>query len=54
MTIGLANTYLGYIPTPADFERGGYETWLARSSCCAPEVGPMPVEKATALLEGLS
>lgn len=27
-TIGLANGYSGYIPTPAQHELGGYETWL--------------------------
>lgn len=31
-TISLANGYNGYLPTPRDHERGGYETWLARSS----------------------
>ena len=51
--IGLANAYIGYIPLPEDFARGGYETWLARSSCCAPEVGPMLVDKAVGLLRSL-
>jgi hypothetical protein len=30
--IGLANAYMGYLPTPKQFELGGYETWPARSS----------------------
>jgi len=54
MPIGLANGYIGYIPTPVDFELGGYETWLARSSRCAPEVGAMLSDKAAALLERLA
>jgi len=31
-TICLANTYGGYIPPAHELERGGYETWRARSS----------------------
>lgn len=31
-TIGLANGYNGYLPTPAQHKLGGYETWRARSS----------------------
>ncbi len=31
-TICLANTYDGYVPPANEFERGGYETWRARSS----------------------
>jgi hypothetical protein len=27
-TIGLANGYFGYLPTPRHHELGGYETWL--------------------------
>lgn len=30
--ISLANGYHGYLPTPPDFQYGGYETWNARSS----------------------
>ncbi|MEC3878534.1 hypothetical protein [Parapedobacter sp. 10938] len=30
--IGLANGYNGYLPTPAQHQLGGYETWRARSS----------------------
>lgn len=36
-TIGLANGYGGYLPTAGQHELGGYETWMARSSCL--EVG---------------
>jgi hypothetical protein len=28
MVIGLANGKHGYLPTPAQHELGGYETWL--------------------------
>ena len=31
-TIELANGYNGYLPTPAQHQMGGYETWRARSS----------------------
>ena len=31
-TIELANGYNGYLPTPEQFDLGGYETWRARSS----------------------
>ena len=31
-TVSLANGYNGYLPTPAQHELGGYETWRARSS----------------------
>lgn len=31
-TISLANAYCGYIPPAHEMERGGYETWRARSS----------------------
>src|SRR5262249_52980530 len=31
-TIELANGYNGYLPTPAQHQLGGYETWRARSS----------------------
>ncbi|MFZ4696281.1 MAG: hypothetical protein ACOYMV_14270, partial [Verrucomicrobiia bacterium] len=33
---GLANGYLGYMPTDAAFRKGGYETMPARSSRLAP------------------
>ena len=32
-TIGLANGYHGYLPTPEQHQLGGYETWRAISSC---------------------
>ena len=53
MPIGLANGYMGYIPTPDAFSEGGYETLIARSSRCAPEVGPLLVERAAGLLDDL-
>lgn len=31
-TISLANGYNGYLPTPEEHAKGGYETWRARSS----------------------
>ena len=32
MTIELANDWIGYVPTDAGLDQGGYETWLARSA----------------------
>jgi len=32
LTIGLANGWNGYVPTPEQHLLGGYETWLARST----------------------
>lgn len=54
MVVGLANGYLGYIPTPEALEQGGYETWLARTSCCGAETGPMLVGKAASLVGRLA
>jgi hypothetical protein len=31
-TVELANGYNGYLPTPEQHRKGGYETWRARSS----------------------
>jgi hypothetical protein len=39
-TISLANGYNGYLPTPAQHELGGYETWRARSSYLEVEAAP--------------
>lgn len=50
MIAELANDYIGYVPTPRAFEEGGYETWTARSACCAPDLGPELVDVATSLL----
>ena len=30
--IGLSNGYWGYLPTPAQHELGGYETWLGTNN----------------------
>ena len=35
--IELANGYNGYLPTPAQHELGGYETWPARSAYLEPQ-----------------
>lgn len=39
-TIELANGYNGYLPTPEEHARGGYETWRARSSYLAVDAEP--------------
>ena len=49
--VELANDYVGYIPTRAAFEEGGYEVLDARSSKVAPEAGEMIVEECVKLLQ---
>lgn len=39
-TIALANGYSGYLPTPEQFELGGYTTWPAESSCLEVQAEP--------------
>jgi hypothetical protein len=39
-TIELANGYNGYLPTPAQHQLGGYETWRARSSYLEVDAAP--------------
>jgi neutral ceramidase len=48
-----ANGRVGYIPTPAAFRRGGYETTFGPSSILAPEAGERLVETAVALVRRL-
>ncbi len=38
--ISLANGWFGYLPTPAQHQLGGYETWRSRTSYL--EVGAEP------------
>ncbi len=46
-TIGLANGYNGYLPTPRDHELGGYTTWAGRGSYL--ETGAEPKIRAAVL-----
>jgi hypothetical protein len=48
--IGLANDWIGYVPTARAFEEGGYEPTPARSSQLAEEAGEVLVEQALNLL----
>ena len=50
MLIELANDYRGYIPTPEDFDLGGYETWRAKSSYLEKRAAPKMVATALHLL----
>jgi hypothetical protein len=52
--IELANDYVGYVPTRAAFDEGGYETWFARSSKLVPEAGERFMESAGRLLASLA
>ena len=48
-TVGLANGYLGYLPTPAQHQLGGYESWVGTNRL---EIEAAP--KITAALLGLA
>lgn len=50
-TIELANGYNGYLPTPAQHELGGYETWRARSSCLEVDASGKITQTALDLLD---
>lgn len=49
VVVGLANGMVGYVPTRAAFQRGGYETTLSTSSKLAPEAGELLVEAGVRL-----
>lgn len=51
--VELANDYIGYVPTRAGFEQGGYEIWLARSAKVASGTGEAMVESTLRLLKKL-
>ena len=46
----LANGYSGYTATPTDYELGGYETWLARSSFVEENGGQKMVTEGAKLM----
>jgi neutral ceramidase len=50
LVVGGANGMVGYVPTKAAFERGGYETTFAPSSRLAPEAGDILADAAIALI----
>ena len=55
LIIGLANDFIGYIPTRAAFGEGGYEIKTSRgSSRFAPEAGEILAARARELLIGIS
>jgi hypothetical protein len=51
--IELANGYNGYLPTPAQHELGGYETWRARSSYLEAGASPKVVSALLSMLSDL-
>jgi neutral ceramidase len=51
--VGLANDYVGYVPTREAFGQGGYETWAARSAWPAPGTGEAMVTASLAHLRAL-
>jgi len=50
LVVSCANGMVGYVPTQAAFERGGYETTFAASSRMAPEAGDMMADAAIGLV----
>ena len=50
----LTDGYVGYIPTPTAFQRGGYETWPSGTSQLVPEAGDRIVEATASLLAEIS
>jgi len=50
-TVGLANGYFGYLPTPRHHALGGYETWRARSSYLQVEASEKIARAMLTLLE---
>jgi len=53
MIIGLANDYIGYVPTERAFEEGGYEIKTARTSQLLPGAGILVEAKVMQLLTQL-
>jgi len=50
-TISLANAYCGYAPPAHELERGGYETWRARSSFMEPDAEKLLREELLNLIK---
>ena len=53
-TISLANGYNGYLPTPAQHQLGGYETWRARSSYLETEASVKITQSLFEMLDSLN
>jgi hypothetical protein len=53
LVVGGANGMIGYVPTKAAFERGGYETTLGPPSRMAPETGDCIADIAIKLIKQL-
>lgn len=53
LIVGMANDYIGYVPTERAFEEGGYEIKTARTSQLTPQAGELIVRESIGLLNGL-
>jgi hypothetical protein len=53
LILGMANDYVGYVPTERAFAEGGYEVKTARTSQLTPLAGEIVVGEAAVLLAGL-
>jgi hypothetical protein len=54
LVVSCANGRVGYIPTRAAFDRGGYETTFGPSSMLSASAGDMIVDAAMELLEQMA
>lgn len=50
LVVGLANDWIGYIPTTADFDRGGYQVWTGLHSLVERGTGEQMVDAAVEIL----
>ncbi len=53
IVVGYSNSYIGYIPTPKDFEKGGYETVHSRWSIVSPDASNILMDVISKNIYGL-
>ena len=52
-TVTMANDYAGYVCPELEIERGGYETWLCRTSCLDVGAEALVRERLGVMIEGM-
>jgi hypothetical protein len=53
-SVMLANGWTGYLPPPEQIVMGGYNSWLARSSCLEPEAEPKIIARVLPMLDAVA